>query len=131
MSKFEMLSESVKRITKEIESLREEIRPVNEQIEKLEENRNLFFESLERLILNSNEEIVKKMRNIDSEVNIFVVPDNSDNVKEICEDDGSLHITIGKIHGAFINNQDLTKAEWNKLARPIAKEFGFKLPKYD
>lgn len=56
----------------------------------------------------------------------YVDAENEDSLREVIEDDGTLHITIGKARGCFICNQDLTRSEWNKEARPIVKQFGFK-----
>ncbi len=54
------------------------------------------------------------------------VIDGSKTDRKVVEDDGTLHITIGQVRGCFICNQDITRVEWNREARPILKALGFK-----
>lgn len=54
---------------------------------------------------------------------IFWETGNKLGIREIFEDDGTLHITIGEVRFCFISNQDITKTQWNKEARPIVKAF--------
>jgi len=60
---------------------------------------------------------------------IFIDLENADDFSEAMEDDGTLHITKGKVRACFICNQDISKTKWNVLARPIVKAFGMKLSK--
>jgi SMC interacting uncharacterized protein involved in chromosome segregation len=100
------------------------IEGVNQQIDSLENNIETVEKDIEQEILDSNKEQVQKFEEAGAEC-VFADIDGKDSDRKICEDDGTLHITIGKVRGCFISNQELTSSEWNKEARPIVKLFGF------
>lgn len=50
---------------------------------------------------------------------VCVDADNSDDFREIGEDDGTLHVSVGKLRGCFISDQFCSRKEWNARARAI------------
>lgn len=60
----------------------------------------------------------------------FLALDKEDSYREIHEDDGTLHITFGKIRGCFISNQEIERADWNKRANVVLTELKTLFPEY-
>lgn len=114
------------KINAKLASLRESIRPIKEQIDELEKEQEDIVEKIEMDILESNSKIFTEFK-LAGAVDIFAEIDNLGTERSANEDDGTLHITIGNIRGCFISDQDITKSEWNRLARPILKRFGFSI----
>lgn len=82
---------------------------------------NSITDSLEKQVLDNNQETVKMFEENDVEY-IFVDLEASDDRLSVVEDDGTLHIRIGKVRGCFICNQELKKSEWNKEVKEILKK---------
>lgn len=116
--------ELLRRMSAERNKLESSIKGVNQKIYDLQNKIKTLASKIEQEILYSNKEIVQKFEEAGA-VDVSADLDNNDSDRNMNEDDGTLHITIGKIHGCFISDQDLSKSEWNKLARPIVKLFGF------
>lgn len=117
MKNLQELRNKRNEIEKIIAPFEAELNDINDEIDSLEAN-------LEESIKEQNKEVVNAFEEAGAEfVNVRI--DESDDKRSICEDDGALIINIGKISGCFICNQELSKSEWNKLARPIVKQFGF------
>lgn len=55
---------------------------------------------------------------------------NNDEDREVMIDDGTLHISFGKIRACFISNQEINRAEWNKLAKWVLKELVVVVPEF-
>lgn len=121
-------------LTTEIAKIWQDIRNINEEITPLEIKRRELRESVDKLQNQVKEEMFstpewvafKKLAEEFDPTYYFVSLDNSDDYRDCHEDDGTLHIYHGKLRACFISNQDISKSEWNKIARPIVKAFGFK-----
>jgi len=117
--------EKLKELESKLAEIREKIRPFEDTKNLIEEEIKEIKEVLEKEEFEKNKDLVIKMNKLYVEY-LFVDLDEEESRKEVLEDDGALHICIGKIRGCFICNQDISKSEFNKRARPIVKEFGFK-----
>lgn len=53
---------------------------------------------------------------------LYIEPQNDDSLIQAYEDDGCLHVVLGKIRGAFIASQELPKREWNRRARAVLSD---------
>jgi len=118
------MNKEILTLTAEIKALDNLILPLKEKKDLLVKQREALIEAEEQKVLLENKEIVAQFKQAGAE-DIFAEVDSFDDFRDCMEDDGTLHITIGKVRGCFICDQDITKAEWNKLARPIVKQFGF------
>lgn len=118
------MNDTLLTLNTEIEALDKIIFPLQQKKELLVKQKEEIIEAEEQKVLWENRELVTQLHHAGAEY-VFADLDNTDDFRECMEDDRTLHITIGKVRGCFICNQDITKAEWNKLARPIVKQFGF------
>lgn len=112
-------------INAEIRKLENTIAPTKRKINNLRERADKLEAKLESSILKAEASTVEMFENEGAD-NVWVIINGDDTDRKICEDDGALIITIGKIGAAFICNQEITQSEWNKQARPIVSKFGFK-----
>lgn len=111
---------SINLIQNRINELEDLVKPTMLEIHKLERELVVLTDSLEKEVLDKNQELVQKFEENDS-VFVFADLDSRDDRFSVFEDDGALHIAIGKIRGCFICDQDLKKSEWNKKAREVLK----------
>ena len=122
MSNLENILEEVVEISTEIDSIEQQI---EDKISTLRGRQQELAQTLtekttkaRNIILKDNKETVEEFENAGAEY-IFTEFENTDDVLEIVEDDGILEITRGKIRGCFICDQELTRGQFNKLAREI------------
>lgn len=119
---------SINLIQNKIDELKNLIKPTMLEIEKLENELDTLKESLEKQVLDDNAKTVQLFEENDAEF-VFADLDASDDKFSVSEDDGTLHINIGKVHGCFICNQELKKSEWNKQAKEILKKLNIPFSK--
>lgn len=118
------------KISAEIAKLKKEVEPTLKEIEKLENELEVLIDEAEKNELAKNSDTVKLFNDNGAEY-IFVDFEADDNRFSVGEDDGTLHVRIGKLRGCFICNQDLTKSEWKKEAREILKQLNIPFNKLD
>ncbi len=105
-----------------IELVHQEMHPLEVRLRELQLERNTLVQEVENEILAAHQEVVDRFNEEGAEY-IFVDIENADDLIEVCEDDGTLHISFGKIRGCFICNQDISRSVWNKEANSIMKTF--------
>lgn len=116
----------------QVVSLRESIRPILKQIQsvedKIEKTSEVLEQQLRRTPQNKKTIELFEANNVED---IFIGIRNDDSEFRVFEDDGTLHVTIGQVHGCFICNQELRKSEWNAEARKVLKGLGIPFSKLD
>lgn len=110
----------------EIWKLEKEIKPIQNKINNLQEFYRLVEKKAEELVRADevNSSTIRSLEEAGAEY-IYIDLENADTLRNVCEDDGTLHITFGKVRGCFICNQDIKKSDWNILAKEILKKFNF------
>lgn len=101
--------------------------PIDREIQRAEDEIRKLKESAEIDVRIENMTFIKQCQELDPYVDIYI--DVEYDKDEFCafEDDGGLFIRKGKVTACFINDQEISKSEWNKQARPILKHFNLKL----
>jgi len=109
-------------LEKKLEPIKKRIVEIN-TIKRREED-----EELEKL-KKENKEFMELVNKYDADY-FFLERNNKWDEREIFEDDGTLHVVYGRLRACLINNQNLSRSEWLKRAKPIIKElidkFGYK-----
>ena len=79
-----------------------------------------YRQEAERLI-NEDEHYKPIIKKLEDAGYTFLCYDfeNSDDYFEVVEDDGTLHISYGKVRGCFICNQEISRKEWKAEAREV------------
>lgn len=125
VASYNTLEAEMKALRELMAPIEAELRPMKIAIDGLYEKQRALREEMLKELKAANPTFVELARK-HSVYSFYVDPENADDYREIVEDDGTLHITSGKLRACFIADQDMRKSEWNALARPIVKAFGFK-----
>lgn len=113
-------------LTIQYNKIREKLFPLEQKAYKINEEIKRLKKIDEEIILELYKEVVAKFEDAGAEY-IFVEFKGKPGFVSVIEDDGTLHITDGKIRGCFICNQDLTKTRWNKEAKEVMKKLNLPL----
>jgi len=119
--------EKYKKLKEKINVLDEQIRPLEREKYEINKELRIVTETLEEVVKSEqrNKEFIEKCNEFDPE-DIFVDLEENDDRFEYGTDDGTLHISQGKIHACFISNQDLSKKEFKEQSTPIINAFSIK-----
>lgn len=104
-----------------VNNLEADIMPVRNQIREIQARIKAIEQEQEAVILSAPEN--QDFINLCNEVGAEGIQADHRTEPAVFEDDGALFISNGQVVAFFICNQEITKSEWNRQARPIVRAF--------